>query len=65
MCFKLGVVQEVERGQLSVKGAQHKYGIQGNATVINWLRKYGTFDWENQTLSHMPKSQEQKILELK
>jgi len=35
MCFKLGVVQEVERGQLSVKGTQHKYGIQGNATVIN------------------------------
>ena len=64
MSFKLGVVQEVERGNLSVKGAQRKYGIQGNATVINWLRKYGTFDWENQTPSHMPKSQEQKILEL-
>jgi transposase-like protein len=64
MTFKLGVVQEVEQGHLSVKGAQRKYGIQGNATVINWLRKYGTFDWENQTPSHMPKSQEQKILEL-
>ena len=64
MSFKLGVVQEVERGEVSVKGAQRKYGIQGNATVINWLRKYGTFDWENQTPSNMPKSQEQKILEL-
>ena len=62
--FKLRVVQEVERGEISVKGAQRKYGIQGNATVINWLRKYGTFDWENQTPSNMPKSQEQKILEL-
>lgn len=29
-----------------------------------WLRKYGTFDWENQTPSHMPKTPEQKLLEL-
>ena len=64
MSFKLQVVQEVERGEESVTGAQRKYGIQGNATVINWLRKYGTFDWENQTPSNMPKTQEQKLLEL-
>ena len=64
MSFKMQVVNEVERGEISVTAAQHKYGIQGNATVINWLRKYGTFDWENQTPSNMPKTQEQKILEL-
>ena len=64
LSFKLQVVQEVERGESSVRGAQRKYGIQGNTTVINWLRKYGNFDWENQTPSNMPKSQEQKILEL-
>jgi transposase len=64
MSLKMQVIQEVERGEISLKGVQRKYGIQGNATVINWLRKYGTFDWENQTPSHMPKSQEQKILEL-
>lgn len=64
MSFKLQVVQEVERGELGVKAAQRKYGIQGNATVITWLRKYGNFDWENQTPSNMPKTQEQKLLEL-
>ncbi len=64
MSLRLRIVQEVERGEISLKGAQRKYGIQGNTTVINWLRKYGTFDWENQTPSHMPKSPEQKILEL-
>jgi len=64
MSFKLDVVREIERMEISVKGAQHKYGIQGNATVTQWLRKYGNFDWENQTPSHMPKSPEQKILEL-
>jgi len=64
MSFKLDVVREIERMGISVKGAQRKYGIQGNATVTQWLRKYGNFDWENQTPSHMPKSVEQKILEL-
>ena len=64
MSFKLQVVQEVERFEESVSGAQRKYGIQGNTTVINWLRKYGTFDWENQNPSNMPKTQEQKLLEL-
>jgi transposase len=64
MPFKLSVVSEIEQGNLSVTSARKKYGIQGNATVINWLRKYGTFDWENQTPSHMPKSKDQTILEL-
>jgi len=64
MSFKLSVVSEIERGELSVTCAQKKYGIQGNTTVIRWLRKYGTFDWENQTPSNMPKSKDQKILEL-
>lgn len=45
MSLKLQIVQEIERGELSTKSAQRKYGIQGNATVITWLRKFGTFDW--------------------
>ncbi len=64
MSFKLQVVQEVERGELSTTGAMKQYGIQGHGTILNWLRKYGNFDWENQTPTNMPKSQEQKILEL-
>jgi transposase-like protein len=64
MSFKLQVVKEVESGEVSATGATKKYGIQGNRTVIMWLRKYGTFDWENQTPSNMPKNQEQKLLEL-
>lgn len=64
LTFKLNVVKEVESGQLSTIEAQKKYGIQGHATVLNWLRKYGKFDWENQTPSNMPKSPEQRILEL-
>jgi transposase-like protein len=62
--FKLSVVKEIEAGVLSVTRANKQYGIQGNATVINWLRKYGTFDWENQMPSNMPNTQEQRLMEL-
>jgi len=64
MSFKLSVVSEIERGEISVTSAKKKYGVQGDRTISNWLRKYGTFDWENQTPSNMPKSKDQKILEL-
>ena len=64
LAFKLQLVQEIERGELSVTDATQKYGIQGRSTVVNWLRKYGKFDWENQTPGHMAKTPEQKILEL-
>ena len=31
---------------------------------MSWLRKYGNFDWENQTPNNMPKTPEQRIMEL-
>tara|TARA_R110001583_G_scaffold13561_1_gene57926 strand:+ start:899 stop:1342 length:444 start_codon:yes stop_codon:yes gene_type:complete len=64
MSFKLQVVQEVERGELNQLAATRKYGIQGRSTILEWLRKYGNFDWENQTPSNMPKTREQQFLEL-
>ena len=63
MSFKLQVVSEIERGECNTTGAVRKYGIQARSTVVSWLRKYGTFDWEH-TPSTMPKSKEQQILEL-
>lgn len=64
MSFKLSIVKAVESGELSTTGACRRYGIQARSTVVNWLRKYGTFDWENQTPSNMPKSNEQRLMEL-
>jgi transposase-like protein len=64
MSFKLAGVHAVESGELSTTGACRKYGIQARSTVVNWLRKYGTFDWENQTPSNMSQSKEQRLLEL-
>ena len=64
LSFKLQVVSEVESEELSITGALRKYGIQSHGTVLNWIRKYGTFDREYQIQRIMNKTPEQKILEL-
>ena len=60
MSFKLQVVQEIEQRRISTYEVCRKYGIQSLSTIVGWLRKFGDFDWENQTPSNMPKSPEQK-----
>jgi len=53
--FKLAVVEQIEKGELTYKQAQEAYGIQGRSTVLVWLRKHGKLDW---TLpSELPMSQ--------
>ena len=47
MSFKLQVVQEIERGELSIHLARRDYDIQVLSTIVQWLRKFGNFDWEN------------------
>lgn len=64
LTMKLQLVRSVEQGEMSTTQAQRKYGIQSRSTVVRWLRKYGNFDWENQTPSNMPKTPEQRLLEL-
>ena len=45
--FKLSVVEQVEKGELTYKQAQNRYGIQGRSTVLVWLRKHGKLDWSS------------------
>ena len=40
-CFKLQVVEEIEKNGLSIEECRLKYGITGGATIQHWLRKYG------------------------
>src|SRR5690606_2047428 len=56
--FKLAVISQVEKGELTYKQAQKKYGIQGRSTVLVWLRKFGTLDWSRPKLLFMAKSKE-------
>lgn len=67
LAFKLSVVAQVEKGELTYKQAQNHYGIQGKSTVLTWLRKHGTLDWSTPRGSAMgksPQTPEQKIKHL-
>jgi len=39
--FKLQLVAEVERGDLSFEEVRRKYGVRGVGRVNAWVRKYG------------------------
>ncbi|RML63483.1 ISPsy11, transposase OrfA [Pseudomonas syringae pv. pisi] len=75
LAFKLSVVDQVEKGELSYKEAQRRYGIQGRSTVLVWLRKHGRQDWSqgasireprNRSMTEptLPPTPEQRIKEL-
>lgn len=74
LAFKLSVVDQVEKGDMTYKQAQKRYGIQGRSTVLTWLRKHGTQDWHNMGLRKnlrlamsqepLPLTPEQRIKEL-
>ena len=75
LAFKLAIVDQVEKGELTYKQAQYKYGIQGRSTVLVWLRKHGRLDWSlgspsclyrgsAMDMSETPLTPEQRIKEL-
>lgn len=64
LTFKLQVVSEVERGLLTYRQAQLKYGIQGGVTVLVWVRKYSTLTWKELPIMASSKTPEQRIKEL-
>jgi transposase len=75
LAFKLGVVDQVEKGELTYKEAQQRYGIQGRSTVLVWLRKHGRQRWgamaSSPCMNHLsnpgaskPSTPEQRIKEL-
>ena len=64
LAFKLQVISEVEKGELSYKQAQRKYGIQGRSTVLVWIRKHSILDWKELPVMSHKKTPEQRIKEL-
>jgi transposase-like protein len=64
LAFKLQVVAQIERRELSYKQAQRQYGIQGRSTVLVWLRKHGNLDWNNPRIYMSEPSPDQRIKEL-
>ena len=74
MAFKLAIVEQIEKGEMTYKEAQNRYGIQGRSTVLIWLRKHGHLDWHKLGGSDLkrpvmeaekrPPTSEQRIKEL-
>lgn len=64
MSFKLSVIEEVDSGAITIRGAMRKYGIQGHGTITEWRRKYGNFDPDNRSQSKTMQSPQQRIKEL-
>ena len=62
LSLKLQIVKEIEFGNLGITDSLKKYAIQSRSTVVNWLKKYGNFDWDNQIA--MQKPPDQRIMEL-
>lgn len=55
LAFKLAVVEQVEKGEMSYTKAQERYGIQGSSTVLTWLRKHGHLDWSKGSSTAIPR----------
>ena len=64
MAFKLAVVGQVEKGEMTYRQAQGAYGIQGRSTVLKWLRKHGNMDGKVSHVS-MPKAKETPAQKIK
>lgn len=64
LAFKMEVITEVEKGELTYKEAQRKYGIQGRSTVLVWLRKHGRLDWRTDNPMRNKETPNKKIREL-
>lgn len=65
--FKLAVISQVEKGEMTYRQAQKAYGIQGRSTVLKWLRKFGNLDWKKPIIHSMsiPKSNETPAQKIK
>lgn len=63
--FKLAVVEQVEKGEMTYKQAQESYGIQGRSTVLVWLRKHGKLDWSNPSELPMTQAKETPAQKIK
>lgn len=63
LAFKLSVVAQVEKGELTYKQAQQQYGIQVRSTVLVWLRKHGRQGWgRGASSAAMPPDKQPKAL---
>ena len=49
---------------MTYKEAQRKYGIQGRSTVLVWLRKHGSLEWQTDNPMKGKQTPQKQIREL-
>jgi len=52
--FKRKVVAEVLSGSITKEQARVRYGIGGNSTILDWMRKYAGFKMRTSGLDPLP-----------
>jgi len=65
VAFKMKVVEEVENGLISARGAQKLYGIVGNGTIANWVERYGMNKRLERTVYIMTHDEENELIRLR
>ena len=60
--FKLKVVHEVLRSELSQESCRKKYGIKGHSTISKWIRKFGM---SSEPIYMSKKNKNERLSELK
>ena len=64
LSFKQQVVRELEQEGVSKVLIRRKYGIQGGATLQNWIRKFGKHHLINQVIRIETMEEKDRIKEL-
>jgi transposase len=62
--FKIQVVNEIERCELTLAEARRKYGIPGNNTIQPWLRKFGKEELLTKVVRVESRNERDRIKEL-
>lgn len=65
VAFKMKVVEEVENGLISIEAARKLYRIPGNATISDWVKKYGMNERIGRTVNIMTKDEELELIRLR
>ena len=65
MSLKLQIVSDIEKGFISIIQTKKQYGIHSRSTIVQWLRKFGNFDWENQNPIKMTKHLNKRLWSLR
>lgn len=65
IAFKRKVVNEIEKGKISIEGARKLYDIGGGTTIQKWMRKFGKGELISKVVKIQTKNELDKIKELK